>query len=434
MPDDGVLVIGGGLAGLCAAIAARRLGVSVRLLENAPPALRGGNARHARNFRIAHAKPVWHTPGAYPPEDFLAELKKIAAPCPNEDLARALVEDSQTCAEWLMGCGVRLQAPDAGVRPFSRRTAFLLGGGKAMINALYAEAARLGVALEYDSDVLALAPTPEGWKAEIATAGARRRTRTRAIVVASGGPGGDPAWRREHFGENADEILLRGSPWSNGRLMRKLIESGAQTLGDPTSRHMVAVDARGPATDGGIVTRITAIPHGLVIDRNAERINLSGAGAGKTHYAQWGQKIAQCEGGAAFLLLDANAILRAPPAALAPIRADTLKTLAATLNLDAPALAKTVETFNREALHPIAAPPFFAFPLRAGLTFVHFGLAVDARLRVKTRDGAHKNLFAAGMIMAPNIFARGYLAGLGLTLSAVTGRRAGEAAARHVLA
>jgi tricarballylate dehydrogenase len=44
-----VLVIGGGCAALCAAIAARRRGVSVRMVEQAPLALRGGNARHARN-------------------------------------------------------------------------------------------------------------------------------------------------------------------------------------------------------------------------------------------------------------------------------------------------------------------------------------------------------------------------------------------------
>ena len=35
------------------------------------------------------------------------------------------------------------------------------------------------------------------------------------------------------------------------------------------------------------------------------------------------------------------------------------------------------------------------------------------------------------MIMAANVLPRGYLAGLGVTLSAVTGRLAGEEAARH---
>ncbi|MGC2394939.1 MAG: FAD-dependent oxidoreductase, partial [Rhodomicrobium sp.] len=41
-----VLVIGGGLAALCAAISAREAGASVLMVEAAPRALRGGNTRH----------------------------------------------------------------------------------------------------------------------------------------------------------------------------------------------------------------------------------------------------------------------------------------------------------------------------------------------------------------------------------------------------
>ena len=55
-----VLVVGGGSAGLCAAIAARRGGASVRLVEQAPASLRGGNTRHARNFRLMHERPQWY--------------------------------------------------------------------------------------------------------------------------------------------------------------------------------------------------------------------------------------------------------------------------------------------------------------------------------------------------------------------------------------
>ncbi|PPQ31099.1 FAD-binding dehydrogenase [Rhodoblastus sphagnicola] len=419
-----MVVIGGGIAGLCAAIAARRLGASVLLTESAPMALRGGNARHARNFRIAHDAPLWHTPGAYPAAEFSAELAKISGDRPEETLAGALIEESAQVASWLMGCGVRLQAPDRGVLPYSRRTAFLLGGGKAMINALYATAARIGVAIAYDSEVLALTPTRDGgWEAEIATGGATRRLNARAVVLASGGPGADPAWRRAHFGGNADDILIRGSSYSNGRLMQRLVESGAQTVGDPSSCHMVAVDARGPAVDGGIVTRITAIPQGLVVDRHAGTVEIAGAAPGKSHYAQWGPRIAQCDGGLAFLILDADGVSRSLPTALAPIAAPTLETLADALALDGAALASSVAAFNQGA-RAIVRPPFSAFPMRAGLTFVHFGLAVDADMRVA------ENLFAAGMIATPNFFTRFYLAGLGLTLSAVTGRRAGEAAAR----
>ncbi len=50
-----VLVIGGGNAGLSAALTARRLGARVLVLECAPRELRGGNSRHTRNLRCAHA-------------------------------------------------------------------------------------------------------------------------------------------------------------------------------------------------------------------------------------------------------------------------------------------------------------------------------------------------------------------------------------------
>ena len=49
-----VLVIGGGNAALCAAIAARRAGASVLVVEAAPKFYRGGNTRHTRNMRCAH--------------------------------------------------------------------------------------------------------------------------------------------------------------------------------------------------------------------------------------------------------------------------------------------------------------------------------------------------------------------------------------------
>ncbi|MCW2274630.1 FAD-dependent tricarballylate dehydrogenase TcuA [Rhodoblastus acidophilus] len=417
MASNAVLIIGGGIAGLCAAIAARRLGVDAHVLESAPRVLRGGNARHARNFRIAHEKPVWHTPDAYSDAEFLAELRKTG--CPDEVFARGLVEESARIADWLMGCGVLLQAPDVGVLPYSRRTAFLLGGGKAMVNALYDTASRLGVSFDYESEAFALTEVLGGWEAKIVSGATKKRFFARAVVVASGGPGGDPNWRNDHIGEG---VLLRGARSSNGRIMQFLAERGFRTVGDPSSCHMVAVDARGPEDDGGIVTRITAIPHGLVVDRNGRRVELAGASPKKSHYAQWGARIAACDGGLAFLILDARGLSKTLPAALAPIRADTLDALAAELGLDGAALAESV---------PFVEPPFFAFPMRAGLTFVHYGLAADANMRL-SREG-NANLFGAGMIVAPNFFTRGYMAGLGLTLSAVTGRRAGEAAARHVL-
>jgi len=77
-------------------------------------------------------------------------------------------------------------------------------------------------------------------------------------------------------------------------------------------------------------------------------------------------------------------------------------------------------------------PPYWAYPLRPGITFTYLGLKVDARSRVVMADGqVVPNVFAAGEIMAGNILLKGYLAGFGMTIGAVFGRIAGEEAARH---
>ncbi len=51
-----VLVIGGGNAGLCAAMTAKRGAASVLLLESSPEVFRGGNSRHTRDIRYMHER------------------------------------------------------------------------------------------------------------------------------------------------------------------------------------------------------------------------------------------------------------------------------------------------------------------------------------------------------------------------------------------
>ena len=64
------LIIGGGNAALCAAIAARRAGASVLVVEAAPKFYRGGNTRHTRNMRCAHDAPTETLSGPYPEDEF----------------------------------------------------------------------------------------------------------------------------------------------------------------------------------------------------------------------------------------------------------------------------------------------------------------------------------------------------------------------------
>ena len=114
--------------------------------------------------------------------------------------------------------------------------------------------------------------------------------------LCTGGHQANLDWLRESFGPAADGFMIRGTPYDTGTVLRLLLDAGAKPVGDPARAHMVAVDARGPKFDGGIVTRITAIPHGIVVDRDGRRFHDEGEDARKTHFARWGARIADCPG------------------------------------------------------------------------------------------------------------------------------------------
>src|SRR5262249_28773707 len=82
----------------------------------------------------------------------------------------------------------------------------------------------------------------------------------------------------------------------------------------------------------------------------------------------------------------------------------------------------------------IDRPPYFAYPLRPGITFTYLGVKVNDRAQVLMKDATPAgNLYATGEIMAGNVLGRGYLAGFGMTIGTVFGRIAGAEAAKHAL-
>jgi tricarballylate dehydrogenase len=80
----------------------------------------------------------------------------------------------------------------------------------------------------------------------------------------------------------------------------------------------------------------------------------------------------------------------------------------------------------------IETAPFYAYPVRPGITFTYLGTRVNKEARMIMADGRPAaNMFAAGEIMAGNVLGRGYAAGVGMTIGSVFGRIAGREAARH---
>jgi tricarballylate dehydrogenase len=405
--SEDVLVIGGGLAALCAAISARQAGVSVLMAEAAPRDLRGGNTRHSRNLRIMHAAPSAALPGAYSEAEFLADLAKASQGACDLALARQLVRKSALLPDWLAASGVVFQSEHI---PFSRKTAFFLGGGKTAINALYAFAERSGVRIVYGHPVDAVQ----------LSGGAAGPFRARSIIACCGGEQANAA---DHG------YINRGTPFAKGEILRSLLSQGVAAAGSAEAAHLVAVDARSPSHDGGIVTRVDGMEHGMVVDASGRRVQDETAFTGPTRYSLWGRLVADLPERSAALILDADGIRKIPPYALPPLQAGDLPDLAPLLRMDSGEVTQSAKQSGR-----VSRPPFFAFPIRPGIAFTCLGVKVDEKARLIRQDGAPcAGIFAAGMIMAPNILGTGYLAGCGMTIGAVFGRIAGEEAARHIL-
>lgn len=452
-----VAVIGGGNAALCAAITARRAGASVVILEHAPRTMRGGNSRHTRNLRVMHAAPLAVLTEQYSEDEYWNDLLRVTGGNTDEHLARMTIRASAGLLPFMLENGVRFQPSLTGTLNLSRTNAFFLGGGKALVNAYYRTAEHLGVEVLYDTEVnsikmeggtvRALTTRSHGFPIEI---------EARAVVAASGGFQANIEWMRQYWGEAADNFRIRGTPYARGRILKTLLDQGAEPIGDPTQCHAVAIDARAPQFDGGIATRLDCVPFSIVVNRDAQRFYDEGQDVWPKRYAIWGRLVAQQPGQTAYSIIDAKSERLFMPSIFPAIKADSIEGLAMKLGLEPAALAQTVRDFNASCgqgtfdpsgldgcatsgLNPpktnwaqrIDTPPFIGYPLRPGITFTYLGLRVDAGARVQMADGKPAtNLFAAGEIMAGNVLGKGYLAGVGMTIGTVFGRIAGQEAAK----
>ena len=331
--------------------------------------------------------------------------------------------------------GVRFQPPLSGTLHLDRTNAFFLGGGKALMNSYYAAARRLGVQIFYRAEVIGLNfATGKFESADVLLNGESTQIRAAALVAAAGGFESNLEWLKEIWGDAANNFLIRGTPYNHGKVLKLLLANGATPVGDAAQFHAVAIDARAPKFDGGIVTRLDCVPLGIVVNNAGDRFYDEGEDLWPKRYAIWGRLIAQQPGQIAWSIVDAKAEGKFMPSVFPPVRANTIRELATGLGLSADAVEATVTQFN-DAVIPghfdfaklddcrtrglaidkthwaqtIDMPPFFGYPLRPGITFTYLGVKVNRNAAVLANGGRlASNVFAAGEIMAGNILGKGY--------------------------
>ena len=453
-----VVVVGGGNAALCAALMAREAGASVLLLESSPRAWRGGNSQHTRNLRCMHDGPQDVLIDAYSEEEYWQDLLKVTGGLTDEKLARLVIRASATCRPWMVKHGVRFQPPLSGALHVARTNAFFLGGGKALVNAFYRSAEAVGIQIRYDTPVDKIEMAEGRF---VAARSGAQRFEGRACVLAAGGFESNREWLREAWGQNAqgewpaDNFLIRGTRFNMGVLLKFMIEAGADSIGDPSQSHCVAIDARAPLYDGGICTRIDCVSLGVVVNNAAARFYDEGEDFWPKRYAIWGRLVAQQPQQIGYSIIDAKAIGRFMPPVFPGTRADTLEDLARQLGLPEAQFVKTISDYNAacrvgtfdhttlDDCHtenlsppkthwalPLDTPPYFGYALKPGVTFTYLGLKTDARAAVYFDGRPCDNLFVAGEMMAGNVLGKGYTAGVGMSIGTAFGRIAGTEAAR----
>lgn len=488
-----VVVVGGGNAGLVAALAAREHGSPVLLLERATEQEAGGNTYFtAGATRISHdgledlreilEPDVRHRSTevpAYSQRDYAEDIATVTEGRNDPELTAVLVAEAADGVRWLHRQGVRYrllyerqayERPDGSFRFWGGLHVGTVDGGVGLIRSLTTAARRAGVEVRYGQHVVDLVVDDDGRVTGVVVEadGQRHPIAASAVVLASGGFESSAELRRRFLGDGWERARVRGTRFNTGELLLTALEHGAAPGGDWASCHSVAWDAWAEDNESNreLTNRLTrqSYPLGIVVNVEGRRFLDEGADFRNYTYAKYGREILRQPGGVAFQVFDATTrpMLRSEEydmPGVGVVVADDLAALAEEAGIDAAGLRRTVEDFNasidrsvpmnptvldgRSArvdppksnwAMPIEHPPFYAFPVTCGITFTFGGLRADVDGRVLRPDGtALPGLHVCGEALG-GLFSGNYPGGSGLAAGTVFGRRAGRAASRHAVA
>ena len=483
-----VIVVGGGNAGLCAALAAAEGGARVTLLERAPQPRRGGNtAFTAGAMRVAYkgAEDIRTLVpdlsdqqlavtdfGTYDESQFFDDLARVTRYRADPELAETLVSGSFEALRWMRDRGVRF-TPIYGRQAFEVDGRFTfwggltieaVGGGPGLVEFLAKAADRAGVTTRFGARAIALKTGPRGIEGVVVRHQWQEETiACDAVVLAAGGFQANTEWRTRYLGPGWDLAKVRGSSFNTGDGIRMALDIGASPAGNWSGCHAVQWDRNAPEFGDlsvGDGFQKHSYPWGIVVNSAGRRFMDEGADFRNYTYAMYGRRVLEQPGQVAWQIFDGKVahLLRDEYRIRQVTRAsaDTLPALAARLDgLDADGFVREIADYNAAVdqdtrfdpnvkdgraarglavpksnwANTIDTPPYQAFAVTCGITYTFGGLRIDPQARVLDTDlSPIPGLYAAGELTG-GLFYFNYPGGSGLTNGSVFGKIAGTGAA-----
>jgi fumarate reductase flavoprotein subunit len=447
-----VAVVGGGAAGLCAALAALEAGTEPVIFER--DALPQGSTALSAGLVPAPGTAAQRAAGIADSIDLFARDIQAKAHGDADPLVlKAVTEGAGPAVDWLTERhGLAFTVLDDFTYPghSARRMHGLASrSGAELIDRLRGAAEAAGVEIVTGARVTSLVATAEGRVRGLVICrpdGSVERIGCGTLVLACNGYGGNRALVAEHIPALQDALYF-GHPGNQGDAVL-----WGQALG-AALKHMSGHQGHGSVAHphGILVTWATMTEGGFQVNASGERFWDESSGYSEAALAVLGQP-----GGIAFDIFDERIAgiarqfedFRRAEAAGAVVQAESSDELARRLSIPAQVIRATLESvahfkqdrtidpFGRDwSGVPQLESPYQAVRVTGALFHTQGGLAVDAAARVLRSDGsALPNLFAAGGaavgVSGPD--ASGYLSGNGLLTAVVLGRIAGGEAARLV--
>ena len=483
-----VIVVGGGNAAFCAALAAREHCARVLVLERAPEEEAGGNSRFTAGLlRVVYRgvddikrlipdlseQEISSTDfGTYTEEQFLDDMARVTEYRCDPDLTEVLVKQSLPTALWMRSKGVRFTAAwgrqafkvEGRFKFWGGLTVEAVGGGPGLIDSLTQAARKNGIDIWYQSRAVSLVSDDDGIHGVVVKkAGKTVEVKGRSVVLAAGGFQANTEWRTRYLGPGWELAKVRGTRFNTGDAIRMALDIGAQPAGNWSGCHAVAWERNAPEFGDlavGDQFQKHSYPWGIYLNAEGKRFVDEGADFRNYTYARYGRVVLQQPGQFAWQIFDGKVrhLLRDEYKIRQVTKrvANTLAELVSVLDdVNAEAALKEIQNYNAAVRTDIAfnpnvkdgrrteglavpksnwantidTPPFEAYAVTCGITFTFGGLKVNPDAQVVNTDGQPmRGLYAAGELVG-GIFWFNYPGGSGLTNGAVFGRIAGKNAA-----